>query len=217
MPEQEPRPADHHHENTNSENEHETAEAQARRKVWEPRYKQFTAEWTTQTLRGVDDPSTGIVPILTRSGPHYDWMTPENLPDYVLFRLDMIDRAGGTEHYRLHRETTDFLASEGLDASFLSHPLFKPVSSLNSEIISWGGEAAEDFTQVLHGLFSGTRKHAADLSPRQADLLTTLKARADRIQRHPGSRPPGHDEPGAAPPPTRRRGQGRQSPGTGST
>jgi hypothetical protein len=170
----------------------ESSGAQARREAWESRYNRFKFEWKHRTVRGAD--ASGQPYMVESEGHRYDWMTPENLGAYLHFRLDQIDRAGGTDAEKQFRK--DAVAAgqpraESLDVD----TLLLRLSSLGSEVICWGGQAWEDFDRVKRALSGHSpeavrraiRTHKPDevrrpptLSSHQEVLLESLTRRIAR-------------------------------------
>jgi hypothetical protein len=155
--------------------QYELAQTQARRTIWQPRYEQFTSTWTQRTIRGSDSPD--VPRVIEHQSPHYDWMTRENLGDYLLFRLDMIEKEGGTEHEKQWQDQA--AAARGRLYQSGERTLSIRVSTLEPEVTSWGHGIWTDYKQVERSL-AGTFPASAELTPQQGQLLGTLKRRADR-------------------------------------
>ena len=158
--------------------EHDLAESRTRQEVWQPRFAAFQAQSTSRaepssqrhgwTSFGVD-----------YTGPQYEWMRSENLGDYLLFRLDMMERAGGSE---IEKEGQRELAATGARPGSQDgrHTLSLRLAQIGMEVEWWGQETYADFRQVSNALESRHPAQRKFLTGRQAPLVQALDRRAER-------------------------------------
>lgn len=151
--------------------EEELAESQARDKLWQPRYKQLWADWRKAQL--AHDPQWGDQP---NFNPRYDWMTVDNVGEYMLFRVDMM------EHRQIPQSPE---VVSWRKPSIVSDRL----SRLTWEMGHWWpGQKTWDEFQDIRLAFEGAFGYYP--SPRQTVYVRALKRRGDRLSKPPAPRPP---------------------------
>lgn len=146
-----------------------TPEARDRYTLWQPRYEALkTAITASRTRRDI------------QSDPDFAWMTPGDLGSYLLFRLDTIELAGGSNMEKIHQrqaQSKDMPYHDGARAI-----LHMRLNEVESEIRFWDESSWEDFRYV-HQHFSTPRFITpADLTPQQNALREILEPRLTQYE-----------------------------------
>ena len=158
--------------------EHDLAEAGARQETWRNRFGAFQAQSTLNV--GPSDQRPGWKKFgVDYTGPQYQWMRPENLGDYVLFRLDGMERAGGSE---IEKEQQRELAATGGQPGSQDgrHTLSLRLAQIGMEVEWWGQDTYADFRQVRNALEGRHPAQRKFLTPGQAPLVQALDRRVER-------------------------------------
>ena len=146
-----------------------TPEARTRYTLWQLRYEAFKPAITAWHAKGG-----------AYTGPHFDWMTPDNLGSYLLFRLDTIERAGGSNMEKiLQREARANNAPYYISATSL---LAMRLHEVQSEVSVWDDSSWQDYRHVHQHFSTPTFLTPADLTPRQNNLRETLQPRVDHYE-----------------------------------